>query len=123
MIANNPHFRPSTEMCCRIVFTHAVIDYQKDQISFHNSYLTIWWVNLEVFRTLGTRYGLISGTKAVFSNLQIGQQTFMTNSLNANPSRIERVGDWLFHALDLSGMSSPSIHLAAISIELWMCLK
>ena len=78
---------------------HAVIDYQKDQISFHNSFLTICWVNLEVFPTLGTRYGLISGIKALFSNSQIGQQTFMTNSLKPNPSRIERVGDWLFHAL------------------------
>ena len=57
---------------------HAVIDYQKDQISFHNSYLTICWVNLEVFPTLGTRYGLISGIKALFSNSQIGQQTSMT---------------------------------------------
>ena len=99
MISNIPHFRPSTEMCCRTVFTHAVIDYQKDQISFHNSYLTICWLNLEVFPALGTRYGLISGTKAVFSNSQIGQQAFMSNSLNPNPSRIERVGDWLFHAL------------------------
>ena len=78
---------------------HAVIDYQKDKISVHNSYLTICWVDLEVFLTLGTCYGLISGIKAVFSNSQIGQQTFMTNSLNPNPSRIERVGDWLFHAL------------------------
>ena len=67
-----------------------MIDYQKDQILFHNSYLTICWMNLEVFLTLATRYGLISGIKPVFSNSQIGQQTFMTNSLNPNPSR--RVG-------------------------------
>ena len=37
--------------------------------------------------------------KLFFSNSQIGQQTFMTNLLNPNPSRIGRVGDWLFHAL------------------------
>ena len=61
-------------MCCRIVFTHAMIDYQKDQISFHNSYLTICWVNLEVFPTLGTRYGLISGTKAVFPIRKLGNR-------------------------------------------------
>ena len=78
---------------------HAVIDYQKDLISFHNSYLKISWVNLGFFPTLGTHYGLISGIKSVFSNSQIGQQTFMTNSLNPNPSQIGRVGDWLFHAL------------------------
>ena len=39
---------------------HAVIDYQKDLISFHNSYLKISWVNLEVFPTLGTHYGIKS---------------------------------------------------------------
>ena len=53
---------------------HAVIDNQKDQISFHNSYLTICWVNLEVFPTLGTRYGLISGIKALFPIRKLGNR-------------------------------------------------
>ena len=62
MIANNPHFRPSIELCCRLSFKQ-LTDHRKDQISSHNNYPTFCWVNLEVFLTLGTLYCLISATR------------------------------------------------------------
>ena len=101
MITNNPHFRPSTEMCSRIVFTHAEIDYQKDQMSFHNSYLAICWVNLEVFPTLGTLYSLISGTKAVFPIRKWGNRlSWPTRSIQIQVELSEWATGYFMHCLN-----------------------